>query len=611
MAEITREAIGPSDLHFLLQLTIAGQVYLFCSRPDAVLLKQDGTAIQFAGGMSGISWRQSSGLGSTSAPLVSVPIQVLAPKVDWALIEADGHDIAAGSAELSKWIEGTVWEARKVLALGAIDRPQFDALGLPLSFALVSHPFEDRSLLPPAAAVVDAESWPYAGEEVLGRIYVTVVGEPGPVGAEMWPGSVGLLVDPASGTVLISDQDVAAVSVHYRYDDETSWTRRWPSSAQDGRGRVVSTITTAAFERWTTEASFSTTSRIGVSLGADEGDTTNAFYSGFYGVFDSSTATAALQGVRFRVTAWNAAAGTMGRAHVEQLDGSVLPAVVADGDICFVRQASRGQVAICWTEGGGIYDRTRSGALRSAGDVLEHFFGQFTTPVARGRVAAEKVLLRGLKLDFFYDTPRSAWEIVSRALLPFLPVTIRSGPAGVYFVAWDFEAEAGPAVHIDVDRHQAERIGPMQKTTTLLGELANDFRVSFCRDALTGDYRRQITLHGDPDVDTTGQVFTNRICRISHALYGKASKVYKVDCTFDGTTAGAIAAAKARMHALPTTKVAMLVRARDGLTLREGAAVRVTDTTVHLAERWGLLVSIQDRDDGSALLELLLFHRAA
>jgi hypothetical protein len=597
---------------FLLDLTIGGHGYRFASQALDVV-KVDGTALAYAAGLGGVSWKETVGLGSQAAPLVSVPLQVLA-LYDWAAIEAAGHDIAAGSAELSKWVPGSTWEKRKVLAIGTIDRPQYGAKGEPLAFALVSHPYEDRSILPPAVAIVDAESWPDADTAVVGRAYPTVIGEPGVVNGTKYPGSPGLLVDPPQGTIVICDGEVAATAVHYRTDERAdAWTSSSVTTTTDGRGRLVSTMTIAG-ESWTLHSAGSNTTHIAPTAGADLGEVTGNYYRDYVGVFDSATTTAALQGIEFRVSAWNseygALVGAQGRATVEQFDGSELPAHPVTGDVCVVRSTMGGTVDLAWTTGGGIYDRTHSAALRSAGDVVEHLLGLSTLKVDRGRMAATSELLRGFKLDLYYDTPSSAWERVSRAILPFLPVSVRAGPSGLYVEAWDFAAASSAVLTIDADAGGAERVGPIRKASTLLGELANEFRVSYARDANSGAYREQLTLHGDAGQTATARSYTSKPCRLSRAAYGPAVRVLDVDVTADPTTAGAIATQAARIGALPVRLADYQVPERDGLTYRVGAPVEITDSAVSLTAARGVVTDIADGDAGKVLLSLVLFHEA-
>ncbi len=69
--------------------------------------------------------------------------------------------------------------------------------------------------------------------------------------------------------------------------------------------------------------------------------------------------------------------------------------------------------AVCWGysgAGGGLYNRTRSTSMRTAGDVLAYLFEQSTLSIDRGRTAAAVNQLQGYLVDAYIDEPVGVWE---------------------------------------------------------------------------------------------------------------------------------------------------------------------------------------------------------
>jgi len=601
--------------YVVVTLTVGSRT-LYYGHTSANISRADGTQIPVESGLlSDIDTRRGLTLQGTSVPLQSVSVELVSQADDWAAMVAAGFDLAAGSGEVAEWIPGVAWENRRILVSGQIEAPTYGARGEPLAFTLKSHPMEDRGRFPASVAVVDATTWPNAHEDVEGRRYPLVIGQPGLLGTNYYPGSPGLLVHVAAGTVLICDGPVAASTVRYRQETEPAkWTSAAVSSADDGRGRQVSTITLPA-ETWISEASgLNSTTRLAVDSGADLGDAEDGFYSGYVGVFSASTATVALRNVEFRITRWNSnysSGSAQGRAWVELPDGSALPAV-PDSDTAAVRQVmDEGEIWISWDADGATYDRTRSAALRSAGDVLEYLLDLSTLRVDRGRTAAAADLLRGYLIDTYIDEQVGVWEWVSANLLPVLPISIRYGYQGLYPVVWRAAVQGSdPVALLDADRSDVVRLGPVQTSSTLHGELMNEIRVAYATDAESGSSRGTYLLHGDPDQITNDATATSsRLTRISVARYGEAPGEVQTDVIWDSATAAAVAFSHALLSALPV-RVVNYTAPQEFAWLEEGASVQVTDADLSLSETPAIITELEELFDGTVRVELSLLDPA-
>lgn len=244
--------LAPGDLrdanvYTVLRLEL-GSGDMYYSTHALSIVRDDGTLIQVRAGLvSQVEWSES--MTFDLAPrLGSQPLELIDPTADFAAQYAAGHDLAATDGELSQWVSGTTWESRRRLLVGLLDAPEYGALGEPVAFTLKGHVMEDRSLFPPATAMVDEDTWPAADGDSLGLSYPWVYGKPGTVGGERFGGSVGIIVDPGARTLLVAGHRVAAATVEVIKASalpSTAWGTYAISEVLDGRGRIVSVVTLA------------------------------------------------------------------------------------------------------------------------------------------------------------------------------------------------------------------------------------------------------------------------------------------------------------------------------------------------------------------------------
>lgn len=117
------------------------------------------------------------------------------------------------------------WEERYSFLTGRLSQPQYahpDQAPGYMQFSLVQQVGEDNSLLLPANAVLNRETWPDAPGKFIGKIYPVVIGNPGLYqqasgGFEITSGSPGypikLTLAGQRETLLIAGHDVQADSV--------------------------------------------------------------------------------------------------------------------------------------------------------------------------------------------------------------------------------------------------------------------------------------------------------------------------------------------------------------------------------------------------------------
>lgn len=127
--------------------------------------------------------------------------------------------------------------------------------------------------------------------------------------------------------------------------------------------------------------------------------------------------------------------------------------------------------------------------MRGAGDVLRWALGQSSLRVDRDRLAAALPALNGFLIDCVIDERVTPWEWLSANLLPLLPVSLVSGPRGLYPVVWRHAAKASDATfRLDLAADPSiERDGGVRVDSTTL---YNDVTVSYCLDLRTDRYKR-------------------------------------------------------------------------------------------------------------------------
>ena len=270
------------------------------------------------------------------------------------------------------------------------------------------------------------------------------------------------------------------------------------------------------------------------------------------------------------------------------------------------------EYAACWGysgAGGGLHNRDKTAAMRSAGEVLEYLFARSTLQVDRGRTAAAVEQLRGYLVDCYIDEQVNVWEWIAGNLLPILPISIRYGPNGLYPVVWRsvIEDEQGAVLqHLNANNGDCVRVGVVQTSSTLHGDLTNTIRIAYGVDAHSGEHRGGYLLHGDPNTTTNGPTSSSsRITRVSVARYGEIPTELQTAVVWDPPTAAAVAYARALSSALAVRTVTYLAPQAFGW-LEEGSGVQVTDAELSLSQAFGLVSEIEGLTDGSVRLQITL-----
>ncbi|MEK0431549.1 MAG: hypothetical protein RL139_1353 [Gemmatimonadota bacterium] len=585
------DRLTPADLrtgrrvHWLLDLTFAGQVVRLAD-DELDIEAEDGTTLHYHAALGDIEVSEALSLLGDSSGQGSVPVEAVLP-VDVPALVARGHSLGAATGVLCRWVEGTVRESARTVMVGRVSDPEYGAADEPVNFSLEEMIADDAGLMGSPLARVDGYTWAHADTllpEHLGLQYPIVIGKPGAVSAavdsDRWiTGSAGLWIDfrstvPGGGgfgggeqaevRLLVAGHHCTAADVHVSTDEFPSGVRMVLRNGYDGRGQPV------CFVPWFI-------SSVPANAPDDDVDTVTYNYS-------------TTSGSRYS-----------------------LGSTEASTDASFGDQAAQPTVYVGWydeTDGGGGL-KLAGGLVRDAGPALAYVLGWTTLPVDQGRIQATYHALSRYKIDAVIETRCKPWDWIRDNLLPLLPITICSGPSGLFWVVWPLDATAADAtVVLDADSEpEISRVSPVRFDTS---DIANRFTLKYAYSYRKQRHNGSITLGaaGDApnaaDSDTTFRA--HPLCTTSRARLG-----YTIDreistvVVYDDSTAWAILENLARIYALPRRVVDYQVPEIDFVHVERGAVVRLTDSEVGFDEQAAILTGIKTDGSGYLVITLTIF----
>jgi len=243
---------------------------------------------------------------------------------------------------------------------------------------------------------------------------------------------------------------------------------------------------------------------------------------------------------------------------------------------------------------GGLVERSGTTALSGAGDVLEYLLSRSSLTVDYGRVAAAKPYLNRYKLGGCILEGVSPWEYVTANLCPILPMSVVTGPWGVYVVPWRYDATAADAVeHLDVGADPTlEQDGPVSYTMGA-ADVVNRFTLRYNLSQRVGDTFGQVLMSGREEAPS--DALSNVYCRQSLLRYGERSAEEESTVIREAATAGLVVSWWAQARALPA-RIVRYTASYDRAWLERGNVVSLTDPNLHLSAHVALVVGIAYRE---------------
>ena len=536
----TPQQLRKGDLHWLLVLTLRGQVYRFSERVLAV--DDDGTTLLFHAGLAELEYVDAIAEPGSALEERSIGVEVLfgAGSSDgWATIAAADIDLGDATAELSLWLEGQGYASREVILSGRIEAPSFGYPGEQVSFEISESPWTaNATRFPPSDAVIDTATWPRTsnagthmiGQNASGQPYPWVFGSPG-------------RTDPDGNTY-------PAMSLPLVEIDDTSEDNATRAAHFLLGGTALACAGVASsVQLW------NRTQEDGASPWADPGYTTPLLAQDRLG--------------RVVTIVSIPAAGEL----VE--NGDEVYAAFVDAD-----------------DGGTI--AADGGTMRAVTEIIAYLLGSFSS--VRADVAAIEAALpelRGYLLDFVVNEQIDPLDLLMDDILPLIPAVWRVGPQGLHLVPWRWRATAKDATfRIDHTRMGGDFIAPVQVTGAQ--EVTNHQRIEFAVDMEDDRYRGQIAFAPYPKTaDTAREV--HPFARASATRYGeRRGSDLSSDYVMDRPTARACLDWRLKWYAHPRATFSYVLP-QEYQAVRPGDVGVVTHADLGWTERPVIALSVVRR----------------
>jgi hypothetical protein len=565
---------------WLVEVSFGGGVVRM-STEDIVVETSSGAALRFVGclpelevavGLSQIG-------GVQDAPALS--FEAVWPVAVAELVEA-GHPLAFARATVSRWVEGSDYDDRRIVVDGYVQNPSYGEEDEPTGVTIEAPPWQATAVLPPTGHQVTgytfASSASSLAPEQLGRLYPVVFGSPGMVGARVsadlrQPGSRARWIDQRCVVDGGEFYNVCVLIAGHHVDLQRCYVY-----GEAGSGRVL------------------------VRNGFDDLGQPIAFLPWFY-TADS---------VESSDRDWDSGVGTYTYG-VTDFDAAFTSAFGdggLDGDVNVVASGTNNpELHIAWVDD---EDLGRGGLAGDAGSVLEYLVRRMGLPVDAGMFAAAKQLLTTYRLDFAIDESCVVWDFIKSQLLPALPVSLVVGPLGVYPLVWRFDATAGDAVeHFNLDTAtDVERLGGIETDTS---QLCNELTIKYARNSRTGSTAAAVTFGGKAYDSARGDELPEPTFRRSQQrlrdLNGQPLVLHRdleLPVVSRDSTAAAVAGWYAAAFGLPVRRLRLVADESRCQHISEGANVTVTDSRVRLDEAVCMVEEIVYGTDAPLELRLVM-----
>lgn len=657
--------IGQARVLFLLDLTVAGRVYRISSDYFEVE-HEDGSLLAYVDGFEGVDWAERLSLFADSPGDVSLSFSVLLPDVDWAELAAQGHDLARGTAEVSRWVEGTPYGHRQLLLRGVVKEPVYGALGEPLAFSVVTAPLQDASSWPPADCVIDEVTWPDAPVDVWGTVYPFVIGTPGWVqGADggRLAGSPAPLIkyegiaDPREVKLwfMVAGHRVRASKVWWRdvADPVSVWKSADVEEVEDGKGRTISYINlghTGVTPEHFESLDAAESADVWISWAPVAGGHIQVVGSGDLldnETFTISDGTTSIT-FEFEVTGGFVASG--GGVVVVDVTDEDNPQLTRDQ---MVDQINAQDFGVRATRGGTYFNETDpanpiplvsfvvlvnesagTAGNVSIGETVAHLsfdstgmegglatYGGMEDPIGGSGMLTGA----GSVTQFFLSQSRQRvdwgrWAAV-RSFLDSFEVSLY---VDEFVSPWEYvQAHLTEMLPISI------LLGPdglypvvWRHDVSALRNAVQDFDVARLDAERVGpvevsdpaDCANYISVawalnaaddkHSRTETIDGSASGANHVSRVSHGRYGRQERSIQSDMIYDSATARAVASWLSYAYGLPTRRVSYAVPAPGALHLSLGTVVALTDAELHFAGSLWHVVGLRDADDGLLVVTL-------
>lgn len=453
--------------HFLVRVTWHGRDYHFAE--SAVAPSGSDGAVAHVPTLSVGGYSETFQYLSQTVDRQSVPVSVLWPD-DVAAAVAAGYRLDTAQAELAVWVEGTSYEARRVLLVGNVQQPSYGAQGERVSFSIEAPPWVDLGTWP------DLLSSPREYTATItsqSRGSISVGGREG-VLDDLRGGLAGMCVGNPGNLNQTRRTNPSSV---FASQAPGIFERTRPGAFSDLRyGSIFESNGVTGFGN--PAGSFPAVQVLcghATQAGAYGGDGTQVV-RGSSGLDDAPLAVLFNEDGQY-VTALVPFHLNLGgrvctvvnlydyyntRAEVRYNQsgtpissgtGSISPLVATNATSADPSRALGDRVGYTFVSAHDDFDTfygltsdAQGGPLRTVRELLGLVLSNSSLPVDWTRLFAALDRLPVFDVEGYIDERVGVWEFVSRELLPLLPISLRTGPRGLYALTADLSSTVDDAI---------------------------------------------------------------------------------------------------------------------------------------------------------------------
>jgi len=291
-----------------------------------------------------------------------------------------------------------------------------------------------------------------------------------------------------------------------------------------------------------------------------------------------------------------------------QINANITRTADAQGQVVAVSYVGGGDMQIsdgdelwasCQTVGDGGLQAADGSVLRGAGQIAAWLMARSTLRFDPSK-APMLSRLDAFRMDFFINSPVSAWSILNDTLIQaaagLLPAFWRRSSGGLYLAVRPWEGglidPSSPVLPIQPEIQGGDRDGPV--TVSSSGDLRTDLSLDYARDEGLGATRRSLTYSPIPATGATVNPYLSvRFARdpVRQFLRIEAAAIQ------DPATARLLLDLTARLRATTRRTVRYLLPPDDRLGV--GGIVAVTDDEIRWTARlcWITAITVRAEDD--------------
>ena len=532
---------------FLVEIEWGGMIHRMAN--FAVTLSSDDGDLNYTGGLQDFQFKESADLMGQDLESNLVSLSVIFDDIDLLLEWSKGNVLEGQSANFSYviWKEGRVqqsYENRILLFSGKIQEPQF---GDPLdddgsvSFSIEAEPIDENRLLLNNRLFIDQRFGDRDKDTADGKPWPIVLGTPGE------------LVDSDGNTKNLFCTPAYCID---RYSGVGTYAHFMIAGHQVAASQIV--IQDDSFQ--------SVTKPVLEGLDANQ----NVYSYVKIDVFD-----------------------------VIAIPGGPTTGLSAHG-------TSRSWW-VNWdsSTGGGLYNNYGSGLLENGGDLCRWALNLTGQKIDDGAWANVAPLLNKYKFSGYINDPDvGAWEWLAGNILPFLPVSVRSGPRGLKPVLNQLHAIVllDPLQSISIGEGEEFQQITAIETIRSTAELFNKYTLNYGKVGYSQDYSQQCRVS---DIKEESWEIPSDYSILSINRYGVKESAESSDYIFDISTANSIALQKVRSNSLPVRSLGISAKFHYGY-FQIGDIIEVTSSRLYLTKQKMLIA--EKEWSGSEWIFTLIFE---